>query len=180
MLKDRVLIQQLNRGSKQALCQIYQSYREDLFTIAVSLLGDRDLAEDCLQDVFVRLAEAAGRLQVRRHLRGYLTKAIVNRARDRLRRQQRKLDVAVEDLNVVDPLPKPDTQVAEHEQQQRLLSALQQLPVVQREVFVLHAQARMSFRQIAQRQTVSVRTAHSRYRYAIEKLRSLLAEEVQL
>jgi len=57
---------------------------------------------------------------------------------------------------------------------------LQQLPVAQREVFVLHAQARMSFRQIAQRQTVSVRTAHSRYRYAIEKLRSLLSKEVQL
>lgn len=180
MFKDRILIKELNRGSKQALRQIYQTYREDLFTIAVSLLGDPDLAEDCLQDVFVRLAEAAGRIQVRSHLRGYLASAIVNKARDRFRRKSRQVDVPVEDLNVPDPLPCPDELMAGKEQEKQLLHALGRLPIEQREVFVLHAQANMSFRQIAQHQSVSVRTAHSRYRYAIEKLRSLLSKEVSL
>ncbi len=178
MFKDQLLIRHLNRGSKQALRQIYERYRGDLFTIAVSLLGDCDLAEDCLQDVFVRLAEAAGQLQVRSHLKGYLTMAIVNKARDRMRRNKRQVDVRVEDLSVPDPMPKPDDQLVDNELQQRLLIAIEQLPLEQREVFVLHAQGQLTFRQIAQHQAVSVRTAHSRYRYAIEKLRSLLSKEV--
>ena len=180
MFEDQLLIRHLNRGSKQALRQVYERYRADLFTMAVSLLGDRDLAEDCLQDVFVRLAEAAGQLQVRSHLKGYLTMAIVNRARDRIRRKKRQVDIRVEDLGVLDPMPKPDEQLVDSEQQQRLLVALKQLPLEQREVFVLHAQAQLSFRHIARHQAVSVRTAHSRYRYAIEKLRSLLSKEVLL
>jgi RNA polymerase sigma-70 factor, ECF subfamily len=178
MSKDRLLIRQLNRGSRQALRQIYQIYREDLFTIAVSLVGDRDLAEDCLQDVFVRLAEAAGRLQVRSHLKGNLTSALLNRARDRLRRDKRRVHMPVEDMPVPSPVPHPDTRLVQHEQQQRLLRALERLPLPQREVFVLHTEANMTFRQIAAHQAVSVRTAHSRYRYAIEKLRSLLSKEV--
>jgi RNA polymerase sigma-70 factor (ECF subfamily) len=178
MLKDRLLIRQLNRGNKQALRQIYERYREDLFTIAVSLIGDRDLAEDCLQDAFVRLAEAAGQLQVRSHLKGYLTMAIVNKARDRMRRKKRQVDVLIEDLNIPDPMPHPDAQLVDNEQQQRLLIAMERLPMDQRDVFVLHAQGQLTFRQIAQQQAVSVRTVHSRYRYAIEKLRSLLSKEV--
>jgi RNA polymerase sigma factor (sigma-70 family) len=178
MFEDQLLIRHLNRGSKQALRQIYERYRADLFTIAVSLLGDRDLAEDCLQDVFVRLAEAAGQLQVRSHLKGYLTMAILNKARDRLSRKKRQVDVRIEDMSLSDPMPKPDEQLVDTEQQQRLLVAIEQLPLEQREVFVLHAQGQLTFRKIAQHQAVSVRTAHSRYRYAIEKLRSLLSEEV--
>jgi RNA polymerase sigma-70 factor (ECF subfamily) len=179
MFEDQLLIRHLNRGSKQALRQIYERYRADLFTIAVSLLGDRDLAEDCLQDVFVRLAEAAGQLQVRSHLKGYLTMAILNKARDRMRRKKRQVDVRIEDMSLSDPMPKPDEQLVDTEQQQRLLVAIEQLPLEQREVFVLHVQGQMTFRQIAQQQAVSVRTAHSRYRYAIEKLRAILKQEDQ-
>jgi RNA polymerase sigma-70 factor (ECF subfamily) len=51
------------------------------------------------------------------------------------------------------------------------------LPYEQREVFVLRVQGQMKFRQIASVQGVSVNSAHSRYRYALDRLRSLLQEE---
>lgn len=177
MLDDLRLVAQLNRGSKDALRRIYLKYRQDLFTIAVSLVADSHLAEDCLQDVFVRLAESAGTLSIRTNLRGYLASAIVNRARDCLRRDRRQVDCPVDDLQLATRQAGPAGELVQSEQAQQLVEAMGQLPVEQREVFVLHVQGRMTFRQIARLQGVSIRTVHSRYRYAIEKLRQSLPEE---
>lgn len=177
MSEDRFLLRQLNRGSKQALRRIYEKYREDLFTIVVSLVTDRHLAEDCLQDVFVRLAQGAGRIQVRSNLKAYLASAIVNKARDELRRRSRQVDCPVEELPLEETTPGPDHRLSCDEQASALLRAIARLPMEQREVFVLHTQGTLSFRQIARQQEISVRTAHSRYRYAINKLRQLLHEE---
>ena len=174
MLEDRFLVRQLNQGSMRALRRVYEKYREDLFTIVVSLVGDRHLAEDCLQDVFVHLAESAGRIRIHSNLKGYLAGAIVNRARDRLRRESRQVDCPMDELQLAETPAHPDEQLIGDEQTSALLQAIAGLPVEQREVFILHAQGAMSFRQIAGQQRVSIRTAHSRYRYAVNKLRVLL------
>jgi len=177
MSEDRFLVKQLNRGSKQALRRIYEKYRDELYTIAISLVGDMPLAEDCLQDVFVRLAQTTGRIQVRSNLKGYLATAIVNRARDHRRRSSKQVDCPVEQLALQETRPGPDQQLISIEQTSNLLHAIAKLPVEQREVFVLHTQGAMSFRQIARQQRIAVRTAHSRHRYAINKLRQLLNKE---
>jgi len=158
----------------QALRRIYEKYKEDLFTIAVSLVADKHLAEDCLQDVFVHLAEAAGRIRVHSNLKGYLAGAVVNRARDHLRRESRQVDCLVDELPLEETTHRPDEQVINDEQMSVLLRAMAKLPIEQREVFVLYTQGAMSFRRIAQQQEVSIRTAQSRYRYAINKLHALL------
>ncbi len=174
MLEDRSLVRRLNQGSRQALRRIYEKYKEDLFTISVSLIGDTHLAEDCLQDVFVHLAETAGRIRVRSNLKGYLAGAVVNRARDRLRRESRQVDCPVEKLRLEETTHRPDEQLISDEQMSALLRAIARLPIEQREVFVLYTQGAMSFRRIAQQQEIPIRTAHSRYRYATNKLRVLL------
>jgi len=174
MLEDRFLLRQLNSGNRDALCQIYKKYRTDLFTIAVSLLGDWHLAEDCLQDVFVHLAETVGRIRIRSNLKGYLVSAVVNKARDSLRRKARRNDRTVEELTFEKTIPEPGQALTSHEQTLGLLQAITRLPLEQREVFVLHTQGVLSFRQIARKQEISVQTAYSRYRYAVNKLRQLL------
>ena len=50
-------------------------------------------------------------------------------------------------------------------------------PYDQREVFVLHAQGEMKFREIAELQNVSIKTVQSRYRYGIERLQTLLEKD---
>jgi RNA polymerase sigma-70 factor (ECF subfamily) len=60
----------------------------------------------------------------------------------------------------------------------RLRSAVQELPCDQREVIMLRIHAGMKFRQIAEHQGVSLKTALSRYQYGLDKLRSMLNSEV--
>ena len=171
------MIEQLNRGSQEALRRIYTQYRTDLYTMAVSVLGDTSLAEDCLQDVFVHLARKAGTLTIRGNLKGYLISAVINRARDQLRRSARQAGCSVDDLPLATDHGDPEVASQLGEQGQALVQALTQLPQEQREAFVLHAQMDMPFRQIGTLQKVSGKTAFSRYRYAISKLQQLLQQE---
>jgi RNA polymerase sigma-70 factor (ECF subfamily) len=54
-----------------------------------------------------------------------------------------------------------------------------QLPYDQREIVMLHHQAAMTFKTIAESQGISVNTAKSRYRYGLDKLRSILDNEAK-
>jgi RNA polymerase sigma factor (sigma-70 family) len=177
--EDRLWLKRLNQGSKDALRWIYQEYRRELFTIAVSLLRDTHLAEDCLQDVFVRLAESAGRINVTSNLKAYLASCVVNRARDQIRRQAKRAGCAIEQLDCPADTPDASERLACDEQVAAILDAIAQLPCEQREAFVLHAQAGLSFRAIAASQNIGLRTIHSRYRYAVGRLRKLLKEGIR-
>jgi DNA-directed RNA polymerase specialized sigma24 family protein len=59
MLEDKRLITKLKRGDKDALCQIYEKYKENLLIIATSLLHDAGAAEDILHEVMVSFAAGA-------------------------------------------------------------------------------------------------------------------------
>ena len=58
-----------------------------------------------------------------------------------------------------------------------LYGALAELPYEQREVIVLHLHGELRFREIARYQGVSTNTVQSRYRYGLDKLRTLLKQE---
>ncbi len=55
-MRDRRLVHRLQHGDAEALQQIYHRYKEDLLTVAMSLLGEVHTAEDCVHDVFVHFA----------------------------------------------------------------------------------------------------------------------------
>lgn len=172
--QDKELLKCMRCGDMGALRQIYEKYRDDLFTVAVSLSQDVHTAEDCLQDTFVRLADSADRFNVRRNLKSYLISCVANRARDRMRKKAIGLDCPLEQLSCLAISDDPAGQVISREESGKVLKALSELPYEQREAFVLHAQGELKFKAIAKLQDVSIKTVQSRYRYAIEKLRALL------
>lgn len=177
MSEDKELLKRMRCGDKDALRQIYEKYREDLFTVAVSLLRDVHASEDCLQDVFVRFADVQGGFNVRRNLKGYLTSCVANRARDYQRNKMTRLDCPLEELSCLAISNDPAKEVIDREQFGRLIKTLTQLPYQQREVFVLHVQGKMRFREIAELLNTSIKAVQSRYRRAIEKLGALLKKE---
>ena len=176
MSEDKHLLKLLRHGDSRALHRLYEKYRTDLFTVAVSLIHDVHAAEDCLQDVFVRLAEGAADMEIRRNLKGYLISSVANRARDRLRRKVQPLDKA-ESLGCSACATDPVKVLIDREESARLFNTLMRLPYDQREVFVLHVQGEMKFREIADLQNVSIKTVQSRYHYGIEKLQALLEKD---
>jgi RNA polymerase sigma-70 factor (ECF subfamily) len=73
----------------------------------------------------------------------------------------------------------PDGWAIYSEQFRRVSGAMAELPVEQREVVTLHLYGGLPFREIAERQKASIKTIQSRYRYALDKLRSQLNGKVE-
>ncbi len=175
MSEDRQLLKDLNRGQTSALRQIYLKYKDDLLTVARSLVYDINTAEDCLQDVFVSLASDGCR--IRSNLKGYLLSSVVNRARDYLRKRVAQSNLQVnmraERVDVTETAYVP----ALDENMKTVIRALEKLSFEQREVIVLHLQGDMKFREIAVMLDMSINSVQSRYRYGIEKLRQVLTKK---
>lgn len=177
-MEDKLLILRFRRGSTEALCRIYEKYGGPMLTVAAGLLNSRDAAEDVVHDVFVALARSPQRLRLTGSLRSYLTTCVANLARDRLRAMRRR----AQSLDAREPQDEdsatPFGELMRDETFRHLTAALVQLPEEQREIVVMHLNGGMTFREIAAAQGISINTALSRYRYAIDKLRSMLNGEV--
>jgi RNA polymerase sigma-70 factor (ECF subfamily) len=147
--------------------------------LANSLLHDLNAAEDVVHDVFVSFVKSADDFKLTGSLKGYLLTCIANLSRDRVRARKRepvgmnKTDMTIPDYKI------PSHALISAEELNRLREAISKVPYEQREVVILHLQGRRTFRQIAESQGVAIGTVQSRYRYGLEKLRSLLNGEVE-
>jgi len=178
-MQDKLLIWRFKYGSSDALCRIYEKYEDYMLTIAVSLLNDISAAEDVVHDVFVSFAQSAEKLSLNGNLRGYLTTCVANLARDRIRAKHRQAIGTDEAKTLSSGLNDPLQSLISDEQLQRLSNAMVQLPYEQREVITLHLRGGMTFKEIAKSWNLSINTIQSRYRYGLDKLRSLLDSEME-
>jgi len=181
MVEDKLLIWKFKRGSSDALSRIYEKYKNNLLKIASGLSNDTAAADDIVHDCFVSLAQSPEKLRVNGNLRSYLATCVANRVRNaNLARQRRETP----GLNDAEPAAadseRPEKWIIAGEQLRQLNDALARIPYEQREVVILHLQAGMKFRAIAKSQNVSINTIQSRYRYGLDKLRSILDTEAEL
>jgi RNA polymerase sigma-70 factor, ECF subfamily len=179
MLSDMLLIWRFRSGDSSALAKIYEDHRQDLLRIAAGLLNQANLAEDIVHDLFVQLAQSPDKVRLSGSLWSYLATCVVNRVRNANASARRRQTSSLDDAAAVaSDRPEPPRWIIADERATRLNSALAELPYEQREVVVLHLQGDMKFRDIAKSQDVSINTVQSRYRYGLDKLRSLLDGEV--
>jgi len=177
MWEDKLLVLKCRHGSREAMGRIYLKYKDYLLTLARGLLGERAAAEDVVHDVFVRFAESVAAFRLTGSLKGYLATCTANLARDQVRARVRRAEgLAPVAWNTGDEKG-PEARAVATEQRVQLREALAQLPYEQREAVLLHLKADMKFKDIARLQQVSLSTTHGRYRYGLDKLRSLLDSE---
>ncbi len=178
MFDDQLLKWKFKRGSDEALTLIYEKYLDSMLTLALGLLHDTAAAEDVVQDVFVAFAQSRRSLQMWGSLSGYLATSVVNRVRD-YRRQRRRHAGPDAERRASTESPGPEQAVILTEQAKLLAQAVAELPQEQREVVLLRLKTDMKFRDIAKLQQTSINTVLSRYRYGLERLRSMLDGEVE-
>ncbi|MHC4666129.1 MAG: RNA polymerase sigma factor [Planctomycetota bacterium] len=180
-IEDKLLIWKFKRGSSKALCRIYEKYKDDLLRVASGLLNDTGGAEDIVHDTFILLAQSAEKLKLNGNLKSYLGTCVANRVRNLNKAVRRQETTGLNEAGrAVSGAKRPEQWIVSNEQLKRVNDALAQLPYEQREVVILHVQGGMKFRAIAESQGVSINTVQSRYRYGLEKLRSILDSEVEL
>ncbi len=170
---EQAIIDAIAAGSREAFELVYRRHKDRLLTATICLLrGERSIAEDVLHDVFMRLIDQSSTFRITGSLQNYLITSCLNRARDRLRRNaidQRAVKQSVRQQVDTDG---PSERLNNEEQHHRVMESLTTLPDDQREVVTLHLHGEITFQQTADALGISVNTAKSRYRYALEKLRA--------
>ena len=179
MVEDRLLIWKFKLGNAEALRRIYEKYKNDLLKLAIALTNDVHTSEDVVQDVFVSFAQSAAKIRLAGNLKTYLATCVANRIRNAVRDRQRHEASGIEDAEcIICDAKRPEQWAILSEELELLSKAMAQIPYEQREVIGLYMQGGMTFGQIAKVQNASINTIQGRYRYGLNKLRSLLNSQV--
>ena len=165
----------LARDDPAAVELIWARYGSDLLAFLAARLCSRHEAEDVLQSLFVRIVRRRQPLARARRLDAYLYRMARNEAATYWRRRPRKRPDGID----ADPwLVARGTADPPYDLAEQLQVALCRLPHAQREVVVLKVYRDKTFEEIARLLGVSLNTAASRYRYGLERLRSLLKDSL--
>jgi RNA polymerase sigma factor (sigma-70 family) len=140
---------------------VFRVHRDRLVGLARLLTGSRECAEDVVQDTF---AAAHARWDTIEDPAGYLTRAVVNRCRDRYRRRLRWQQLPWRRQEV--------TRLPEIDETWRHLN---RLPEPQRQVIVLRYYGDLSFEEIADALERPSSTVRSEHRRALDRLKRYLA-----
>jgi len=166
---DQNLLTEISRRSESAFRDLYSRYSGDLFRYAFALCGTREVAEDILQEVFLKILRLAGRLGHVGNLRNYLLKMVRNTW---LSNQQKNSREKLLPSNWEEPfVSSQDSSIEKNEQSLKLNQALRDLPEEQRLVIVLKNYNNLNFREIAELLDLPLQTVASRHRLALLKLK---------
>jgi RNA polymerase sigma-70 factor (ECF subfamily) len=105
---DPDVLRRAQRGDERAFALILRAYETPIFNYVYRIVGDRALAEDLTQEVFVRVFQALPRFSLRCKFTTWLFQVTKNRVLDELRARERRPHsvIAIEDaprLEIVDP-----------------------------------------------------------------------------
>jgi RNA polymerase sigma-70 factor (ECF subfamily) len=171
--QEEAWLSELARGDLEALGMIYDAYATMLYGYARSLGATQSVAEDVLQEVFLRLARRPATLSGVKNLRAYLFASVRREVFRWTRRLSPRKEARMADPDPVFESTDPDLAV---EEMRHVEEALSRLPTPQREVVVMKVYGLLTFDEIARVTRVSPNTAASRYRYAIDKLKRMLRD----
>lgn len=153
-----------------------------VFSIALRILGDRFLAEETAQDVFLELYAALDELESDAHILHWLRRATAHRSIDRIRQRNRRPEIATDPADLPDlALPELaiDARPGDPLLSRQLRQLVASLPVTPRTVLVLRYQEDMTPEEIADALAMPVATVKSHLRRTLELLREKITRVLQ-
>ena len=173
------LVDRARCGEPEAFAELVRRHQREVFTLALRLVSNPDLAGDVAQETFVRAWRAMPGFRADSSFSTWIHRITVNTAWS-LRRRRRRHDGAPLDDEVAalaDPGPTPEQAGENLELRGRLLGALAALPEPQRAVVVLKDVYGWTHREIARALGITVTAAKVRLHRARARLRERLEGE---
>ena len=181
------LLDAIRRGDPAAFETVAREHAPGLFRLALRLCGNRDDAEDLVQETLVRALPALRRFEGRAKLSTYLARALGNLWKNRLRSKsrsrlvdwfagRRREDETAPEPDVVDPAPSALERMESADLGERVRAAVQRLEPARRWVLLLREVEELSYEEIAETIGAPVGTVRSRLARARADLRALLGE----
>jgi RNA polymerase sigma-70 factor (ECF subfamily) len=174
---DTVLTGEIKKGNTRAFKKLYDRYHAQLYYLAKNYLKDQSLAEDAVQDVFLKLWDKRQSLDpsysIERFLFTMLKNHLLNMIRDEDSRQKVIKEVKRRVQNR-EPVNSTEEEIFASEYKNILQEAIVKLSPAKREVFELRSVEGLSNVEIADKKGVSRNTVKTQYYLGSKFIRDYL------
>jgi RNA polymerase sigma-70 factor (family 1) len=172
---DEKIWRSIQRREGEAFDDFYKEHYKNFFLAAFNYLGDTGLAQEIVNDVFVKLWETADTIRIESSLAAYIYRAVINRSLDVMdknkRRQRREREFS--------RLPEATFEsraMEENELTIRLYKAIDQLPEQCQKVFRMSRFEELKQQEIADRLDISIKTVKNHITHALKQLNKVLID----
>jgi RNA polymerase sigma-70 factor (ECF subfamily) len=181
---ENELIHKAQEGNIWAFEQLIHKYDRQVLALAYQLLGNTQDAEDVYQDVFMKIFQKIDKFRFESDFFTWLYRIVVNTAISYRKKRNRQLHSTLEEMSEVkggwhripeNKDPNPDTLTLSNEIKEKVDTAMEQLPLMQRTVFVLRFFQDFKIRDIAEITGCSVGTVKNYIFRSTQKMRYELA-----
>jgi RNA polymerase sigma-70 factor (ECF subfamily) len=173
---DLGVLRKAQRGDERAFTLIVRTYEQPVFNYVLRLVGDRTLAEDLTQEVFLRVFQGLPRFSLRCRFTTWLFQVTKNRVLDELRASERRprLTVMLDDVPHLEVLDAPVEQV---EAMDAVWRGVESLNVDLKMALLLRDVVGLSYTEIADSLEITLATVKWRIYKAREEVQDSLARE---
>jgi RNA polymerase sigma-70 factor, ECF subfamily len=173
---DHGVLRKAQRGDERAFSIIVRAYEVPVYNYVLRMVGDRTLAEDLTQEVFLRVFQGLARFSLRSKFTTWLFQVTKNRVLDELRATERR-PRAVVDLDDIPPLEVLDAPFERLEAIDAVWRAVEGLSVDLKMALLLRDVVGLSYSEIADSLEVTLATVKWRIWKAREDVQLSLARE---
>lgn len=182
-LAEHYLTESVKSGDKKSFEFLFKSYYSGLCKYARNIVRNETTAEDLVMDIFVRLWESPGKLDISTSLSGYLYQCVHNHCINYLTRKHKQFtelsSETIDKLQAILPQDRsgdPLTGINLSELTKRIEVSMEQLPAECRKIFILSRTEELSHKEIANKLGISENTVKVQIYRALLKLHVLLKE----
>lgn len=176
--KLRTLIQKCVENDREGQHELYMLLSPVLYGICLKYMKNKIEADDVFQDAFILLFQKINQYQYKGNFEGWAKRIFINQALEVLRKKQRQLYVAIEEINAEDNIDDSINEPQISLSHNQLLCHVQQLPDNYRMVFNLYVFEGLGHNDIAKQLNMAVGTSKSLLSRAKSVLRAKLKEEL--
>lgn len=177
---EKMLLSQVAAGSEEAFRTLFDAYSSRLLQFALQLTGNRELAEDLVQDSFLTLWVRREQLTEIEHFSAYLYRMVRYAVLRGLKRKAIEADAVENKIKPLPPEPEQDDLLHIKFVKEVLNRAVQELPEQQRKVWLLRREEGRRTKEVAELLGISEITVKRHLGAAQQKLRDTLQQEFPL
>ena len=173
---DTELYIKLKEGDEQAFKALFQKYYSSMCHFACQFLNDREMAEETVQDMFVRIWEKRTTLNIESSVKHYFFRSVRNQCLNQIQHQKIRQQYASMVKESSHQEIDPEQYYVEVDLLSRIEKSIDSLPAKRQEIFRLSREQGLKYKEIAEELNISVKTVEAQMGLALKYLREELKE----
>ena len=174
--EDKELYRKLKEGNELAFKALFQKYYSAMCHFAFQFLQDSEMAEETVQEFFVRLWEKRQSLNIETAVSQYFFRSIKNQCLNQIQHQKIRKQYASKMMESFHQAVDPEQYFMEVDLIKRIEKCIESLPPKRQEIFRLSREQGLKYKEIADELNISIKTVEAQMGLALKYLREELKE----